>query len=205
MQSLFPSLASLKEVSQDITSASPNIALYIGGNLFQAIFLSGALTACIASGLAAQTSASRLLYAMGRDGILFKKAFSYIHPRMKTPVFNLILTAILAASGLFISLYTATSLINFGAFTSFAFVNLSVIFYYFRKEKSHTITSIIGYVVIPIIGFIFNGYLWFKLDHSAMMIGLVWMAIGLTFLLYVTKFFTKAPPEFHFDESVAGH
>lgn len=204
MQSMFPSLASLQQISPDIEGASPNIALYIGGNLFQAVFLAGALTACIASGLAGQTSASRLLYAMGRDGILFKKIFSYVHPRLGTPVLNLILTGVLAASALFLSLYTATSLINFGAFTAFAFVNLSVLFYYFRRNENHTLKSVIGYVIIPFMGFVFNAYLWYKMDSAAMILGLIWVMVGFIYLLYVTKFFTKAPPEFDFDESAAG-
>src|SRR5699024_7038419 len=62
MQSLFPYIVSLAEISPDLEDASPNMALFIGGNLFQALFLGGALVACIASGLAGQTSGSRLLY-----------------------------------------------------------------------------------------------------------------------------------------------
>ncbi|OIK10851.1 Putrescine importer PuuP [Bacillus sp. MUM 116] len=204
MQSLFPNLSSLKAVSPDIASASPNIAVYIGGTLFQAIFLAGALIACIASGLAAQTSASRLLYAMGKDGMIFKKGFSYIHPKLKTPVFNIVFTAILASSALFLSLYTATSLINFGAYTSFAFVNLSVIFYYFKQRQRFTVKSVIGSVGVPAIGFITNAYLWYKLDASAMIIGLIWTAIGVAYLLYATKLFKKAPPKIQFDESIVG-
>ena len=204
MQSLFPSIGALEQISPDIEAASPNIALYIGGSLFQAIFLSGALTACIASGLAGQTSASRLLYAMGRDGVLFKKVFAYVHPRLATPIFNIILTGALASSALFLSLHTATSLINFGAFTAFAFVNLSVVFYYFKTKQTYTMRSVISYVVIPFIGFSLNVYLWYKLDVAAMTLGLSWMVIGLIYLLGITKFFTKAPPELNFDESAAG-
>ncbi|RWR12924.1 APC family permease [Siminovitchia fortis] len=205
MQSLFPDLSALAVVSPDLEEASPNIALYIGGTLFQAIFLAGALTACIASGLAGQTSGSRLLYAMGRDGVLTKKIFGFVHPRYATPVYNVILTGLLACSALFLSLHAATSLINFGAFTAFSFVNLSVIFYFLRvkKDKTYTVGSVIGYMIVPFIGFLFNAYLWLNLDSSAMTLGLCWSAAGLAYLIYLTKGFTKAPPEIDFSESEA--
>jgi hypothetical protein len=46
-------------------SAASSIALQIGGQLFGAVFLAGLVVAQLTSGLAAQASASRLLYAMG--------------------------------------------------------------------------------------------------------------------------------------------
>lgn len=205
MQSLVPQVEALLAISPDAEEASSNLALYIGGNLFGSLFAAGAMVACIASGLAGQTSGSRLLYAMGRDGVLNKKIFGYVNPRTATPVYNVIITGLLACSALFLDIYTATSLINFGAFTGFAFVNLTVIFYYFRvrKEKNHTFKSILGYVIIPFIGFAYNFYLWFNLDKTALTFGMIWTAVGFLYLLYITKFFTKAPPEIAFEESEA--
>ncbi|HET7578613.1 MAG TPA: APC family permease [Bacillales bacterium] len=204
MQSLFPDVSTLKKISENIASASPNIALYIGGIAFQTVFLAGALVSVIASGLASQTSASRLLYAMGRDRILFQKAFGYVHPRLGTPVFNIILIGVIALTSLLLKLGTAISLINFGAFTAFAFVNLSVMAYFVRSQNERTVKSVLGYVVVPAIGFAFNAYLWYSLDAMAMAVGLIWVAIGIIYLLYVTRFFTQAPPEFNFDESMSG-
>lgn len=205
MQSLFPQVAALIDISPDVEEASSNIALFIGGNLFGSLFAAGAMVACIASGLAGQTSGSRLLYAMGRDGVLNKKLFGYVSPRTATPIFNIIITGLLACSALFLDIYTATSLINFGAFTGFAFVNLSVIFYYLRvrREKNHTFGSIFGYIVVPFIGFAYNMYLWFNLDKAALTFGLIWTAVGFLYLMYITRFFRQDPPEIAFDESEA--
>ena len=44
------------------------------------------------SGIAAQASASRLLYAMGRDSVLPRRLFGKLHPNFHTPVFNIVLT-----------------------------------------------------------------------------------------------------------------
>nr|WP_239549256.1 APC family permease [Scopulibacillus daqui] len=199
MQCLIPNVSVLKNIS----GASPEIAKLIGGTLFQAIFLAGAFVSVTASGLAAQTSASRLLYAMGRDGVLPKKLFSYVHPKFKTPVFNVVILGVIALTALLLNLKTATSFINFGAFTAFSFVNLSVIAFYFKQKKPHTLGSIIEYIIIPLIGLAVNVYLWFHLDRDAMILGLSWIAAGFVYLLYLTKCFTKEPPEFHFDESEA--
>lgn len=200
MQSLFPDVASIQSITDDIEGASPAIAHYIGGIFFQSVFLAGAVVSVIASGLSGQISGSRLVYAMGRDGVFFsKKFFGYIHPRLKTPVNSILFTGILALTAVLLTLDTALSLLNFGAFTAATFVNLSVIFYYFKKLKTRTIKMIIGYIVFPVLGLAMNIYLWFSLDVRAMVMGLLWVALGFVYLLYLTRFFTKETPEFDFD------
>jgi putrescine importer len=194
MQSLYPDVSKL----HDIEGASAEIAQNIGGILFQSIFTSGALISVLASGLASQTSASRLLYAMGRDGVLPQKWFGYVHPKLGTPVFNIIFVGALALSALFLDLVVATSLINFGAFTAFSFVNLAVIMYYFKNKSSLQSSSFIGYVIFPFIGLAFLIYLWFSLDQLAILFGLSWFAIGLFYLLWITKGFRIQPPEYVF-------
>ncbi|ASN06227.1 APC family permease [Virgibacillus necropolis] len=194
MQSLFPDVS----VIQNIASASPEIAKYIGGTLFQAIFIAGYLVAVLACGLTQQMSASRLLYAMGRDGVLPRRFFGYIHPSSGVPVLNILLIGVLACSAIFLDLAKAASLINFGAFVAFTFVNLSVIIFFLRhkKQKKFTVKSIVGSIIIPLIGFGFNLYLWFKLDIDAKIVGFIWTTIGLGYLLYLTKFFKVRPPQF---------
>ena len=64
----------------DPEAASPEIALFVGGKLFQAFFLAGTLSGTLASGLASHASVSRLLYVMGRDQMIPKKLFGFIYP-----------------------------------------------------------------------------------------------------------------------------
>ncbi len=73
----------------DSASAAFDIAQEIGGDLFGSIFLAGLVMAQYASGLAAQASVSRLLFAMGRDNVLPRKFFAFVHPKYHTPVLNL--------------------------------------------------------------------------------------------------------------------
>src|SRR6478736_562104 len=74
-QLVYPNYHSFKVVD----SASFEIAAYIGGTLFSSVFLAGIITSTIASGISSHASASRLLYAMGRESMLPKRLFAYIH------------------------------------------------------------------------------------------------------------------------------
>ena len=125
IQSYFPDMSRFKQPD----AALPEIALYVGGKLFQSIFLVMTFIPTFASGLAAHASVSRLLYVMGRDRVFPEKWFGYIHPKWKTPAINAIIVGIVSLSAIFFDLITATSLINFGALMAFTFVNLSVINY----------------------------------------------------------------------------
>lgn len=196
MQSLFPDVS----IFNDIEGASPEIAVIIGGNLFLSFFLAGALFSVFASGLAAQVSASRLLYAMGRDGVLPKKFFGYLHPKYNSPVANILLIGVLSLSAIFLSLEAATSLINVGAFTAFSFVNLCVIINFFRHQGPRTFGLFVGSLIFPLIGLAFVVYLWANLDIFSIIAGGIWALLGIVYLAFTTDFFKKEPPQIAFDE-----
>lgn len=182
-------------------AALPEIALYVGGKLFQSIFLVTTFINTLASGLASHASVSRLLYVMGRDNVFPEKWFGYIHPRWKTPAFNAVLVGIISLSAIFLDLVTATSLINFGALIAFTFVNLSVISYFvIREKKHHTLKGFINYLVSPLIGAAGVAILWVNLEFSSFTVGLIWASVGFCYLLYITKFFRSAPPQMEVEE-----
>ncbi|WP_449279702.1 APC family permease [Leucobacter sp. GX0328] len=202
MQTLVPDLESLRAVADDIEGASPYLALFIGGIVFQTLFLVGATISVVSSGLASQMSASRLLFAMGRDGILLRKVFGYVSPRFGTPVCNIVLVGAIALVALKLDLNAATSLINFGAFTAFAFVNLSVIAFWIRHRRTnHAAGSTFAWTVVPGIGFLINAALWVGLDGLAMTVGLIWAGVGIVYLLVLTRGFRRPTPELAFDEA----
>ncbi|MED1204414.1 APC family permease [Heyndrickxia acidicola] len=179
----------------DINSAGLEIAAVVGGNLFSAIFLAGMITAQFASGISAQASASRLIFAMGRDGVLPKKVFGFLHSRFKTPIFNILLVAVVGLIALKMDVTTSTSFINFGAFVTFTFVNLSVIAHYFVKKGLRSGKHLITNLIFPLFGAFFDFYLLIHLDKNAIILGLVWAAIGFIYLMFLTKMFKVAPPE----------
>ncbi|EYT54117.1 Putrescine importer PuuP [Leucobacter sp. UCD-THU] len=190
MQVLFPDVSQLA----DIVGASPEIAKYVGGAAFQAIFVGGYMMAVLGCGITQQMSAARLLYAMGRDGALPKRLFGRVSPS-GVPIGNVLLVAAIALTALFVDLDQAASMINFGAFIAFTFVNLSVIFVFFRFLKRRGAGAWLGFVAVPAIGVAINVWLWFSLDTVSMIIGGVWITIGLVYLVVKTRGFRAAAPD----------
>jgi amino acid transporter len=188
-------------VFEDSSSAAFDIAIQIGGNVFGAIFLAGLVIAQFASGLAAQAAASRLLFAMGRDGALPRKIFGAVSARFRSPVTNIVIIGLVGLVALFLDVATSTSFINFGAFTAFTMVNLAVIVYFFRQRAAGVQLNPVLYLVMPILGAIVTAYLLTRLDLNAIVLGLSWLGIGIVVLAIVTKGFRRLPPELTYEDA----
>jgi putrescine importer len=193
MQLFFPDISRFKNPD----AALPEIALYVGGKLFQSIFLCTTFVNTLASGLASHASVSRLLYVMGRDNVFPEKYFGYVHPKWRTPALNVLMVGVVALSALFFDLVTATALINFGALVAFTFVNLSVFNHFWRREgRNKTWKDKVHYLILPLIGAATVAVLWVNLEVTSLTLGLVWAAVGILYLTYLTGRFRKPPPQF---------
>ena len=95
LQLFFPDISRFQQPD----AVLPEIALYVGGKLFQAVVLVCTTVAVLASGLASHAGVSRLLYVMGRDRALPSRVFGYIHPTWQTPALNVLLVGMLAPLG----------------------------------------------------------------------------------------------------------
>lgn len=187
----------------DSSSAALEIAKQIGGNLFGAVFLAGLILAQFASGIAAQASASRLLFAMGRDGTLPRSVFGTLSAKFRTPAANLVMVGAVGLLAMFLDVATSTSFINFGAFVAFTLVNVSVIVYYFRHRAAGEPRNPLLYVVAPAIGAVITSYLLLQLDTRAIVLGLCWLAVGIVVLGVTSRGFRTLPPEIAVDEAEA--
>ncbi|NIF31174.1 APC family permease [Enterobacter sp. Cy-643] len=193
MQLFFPDISRFKNPD----AALPEIALYVGGKLFQSIFLCTTFVNTLASGLASHASVSRLLYVMGRDNVFPEKYFGYVHPKWRTPALNVIMVGVVALSALFFDLVTATALINFGALVAFTFVNLSVFNHFWRREgRNKTWREKLHYLILPLIGAATVAVLWVNLEVTSLTLGLVWAAVGILYLAFLTRRFRRPPPVF---------
>ncbi|WP_426451346.1 hypothetical protein ACP26L_04335 [Paenibacillus sp. S-38] len=79
---------------------------------------------------------------------------------------------------LVISLETAVKFVSFGALTAFIFVNLSVIGQKYIREKLRSPLQTCQYLLFPLIGAGFIGWLLSLLDASALLMGGGWVAFG---------------------------
>ncbi|MDF9435035.1 APC family permease [Chromohalobacter israelensis] len=179
-------------------AAAYEIARNIGGDIFVSIFLIGLVVGQFASGIAAQASGARLLYAMGRDDVLPKRWLGKLS-RFGTPLGGLLLSGVVALLALTMDVLSAASFINFGAFLAFALVNLSVIFHYYLKERRRGGMETLWFLICPLIGLGAILWLMLSLDHLAIMLGGAWLAFGLAWLIWLTRGFSRPTPELHMD------
>lgn len=184
-----------------VDETQPEILLLVGGAFFQSVVLSFAIITVMASGISAHAGVSRLMYVMGRDGVLPKKFFGYISPKSFTPSLNIWLAGVICLTAGFLSLEFVVALISFGALTAFSFVNLSVICSYcFRDGRTKTLKDIVNFFIIPMLGFISIGALWLEVEDTSLKAGLTWAAIGIVYLAWMTKGFRKAAPQHHLSD-----
>jgi amino acid transporter len=104
---------------------------------------------------------------------------------------------------MFLDVATSTSFVNFGAFTAFTLVNVSVIASYVKAKPETRNTLMSGgwlrNIAFPVLGAIFCAYLLINLDKQALVLGLSWLAIGIVILAVLTKGFKHNPPEYEAD------
>ncbi|MGG8472799.1 MULTISPECIES: APC family permease [Rahnella] len=193
LQLYFPDISSFK----DPDASQPEIMLQVAGRAFQFGALIFSSITVLASGMAAHAGVSRLMYVMGRDGVFPKRFFGYIHPKWRTPSFNVLLVGAIALMAINFDLVTATALINFGALVAFTFVNLSVISqFWIREKRNKTVMDHIQYLLLPLCGALTVGALWVNLEEGSMVLGLIWGAIGFIYLACMTKSFRNPVPQY---------
>ena len=174
-----------------LDTASMSVAHRVGGSLLDVSLTTVLLVASIGSGITAQIGASRLLYGMGRDGIISKKIFGHLDRKYFTPNYNLIIIGVITLASAFIFNYEECArLINFGAFFAFMAVNIAAIReYYFRRQK--TIKNFLFNFVPAASGFILSLFIWLNLPTTTFIIGGSWMFAGIIYLAIRTQGFRK--------------
>jgi putrescine importer len=176
---------------KNLDSASLELARHIGGDLLASIFIAATIVGQFTAGISSTASISRILYVMGRDGVLPKQVFGYIHPKFRTPVVNIVLVAIISLLGIALNLSTVISFINFGALTAFLFVNISVISQFYIRNNRRSFGDSFRYLIIPLIGSGFILWLWSYANKNSLILGFSWTVLGVIYLAYLTKFFKK--------------
>jgi amino acid transporter len=172
-----------------VETAFMDIGKLIGGDL---LFLSISFVLVVgglASAITGQASASRLLVGMGRDALLPRRFFAYIHPRLGTPVYSVLLMGAIHLAGALILRYTeAAELVNFGALLGFMLVNLAIVrHFYFRLRQRGIWLNL----TIPFIAFAVCFCLWVNLSEFSLKLGAGWLSLGIIYLLFLTRGFRK--------------
>ncbi len=195
------SFSNLETAFMDICSRVGGVFLF---NAMGAILI----VAAFGSGLTGTLGAARLLFGMGRDGVLPRRFFGYLKPGSSTPTYNILLIGGLAFLGAVVLNYIGSAyehageLLNFGAFLAFMGVNFAC-FWQFSviAKKAGGERRLLRDAILPLIGFAFCGVIWLNLNIIAKTVGGIWFVVGLLYVGYKTNWFRSAPVMIDFSDS----
>ncbi len=191
----------------NLETAFMDVCRRVGGMpLFQAM---GAILvlAALGSGLTGGLGAARLLFGMGRDGVLPRKFFAHLHRETSTPTYNFLLVALISFVGAVVLNYVgnafehAAELLNFGAFLAFMGVNLSTFWHFCIVLRGKKRMRLLADALLPLAGFAFCALIWWNLNVLAKVVGGIWFAIGLGYIAVATRGFRLTPKMIDFSES----
>ncbi|MQS98385.1 APC family permease [Companilactobacillus halodurans] len=122
---------------------------------------------------------SRLIYALGRDGMI-PNNFGKIDSKAKTPILALNTITILAILlGGFVSLNELTSLVNIGTLVSFTFVALGIIKLRHRSDVPKSDFKVPFYPWLPIISVVLCVLLMTQVSINSWIAFIAWFLIGI--------------------------
>ncbi|RXA82143.1 amino acid permease [Latilactobacillus sakei] len=149
-------------------------------NCFAGLLSLGALAGMFTMMLTMTYSSSRLVYSIGRDGLL-PKMLGKIETRHQTPINSVrVVTVIIATLGGLVSLDQLTNLVNIGTLIAFFFMSIGVI--PLRKRKD--IPNKDGFKVplypwLPLLSGLLCLFMLFELPAVTWMAAEIWFILGL--------------------------
>lgn len=191
----------------NLETAFMDVCQRVGGTpLFQAMGLI-LILAAVGSGLTGGLGAARLLFGMGRDGVLPRRFFAHLSGDSSTPTYNILLVGAIALAGAIGLNYVgnayehAGELLNFGAFLAFMGVNFSTFWHFGLVMRKKRRPQLLGDILLPLGGFAFCALIWWNLNPLAKFVGGIWFAVGLVYSAVTTRGFRLAPKLIDFSES----
>ncbi|AZL10039.1 MAG: APC family permease [Brevibacterium aurantiacum] len=178
----------------DVDSGALDVMGAAGGEFLAIFFTAAYVAGACGSALTSQASVSRILFAMGRDGVLPKRFFGRLSPRFHTPILATLCVGVVSLFALAVDLSFISEMVSFGALIAFSAVNLSVIKHFIIDGNRRGSRAIINFIVLPGIGFCLTLWLWTSLSPRTLLIGAIWLALGIGYLAFVTRGFRRPTP-----------
>lgn len=151
------------------------------GSWASTILAAGAVISIFSVTLVTMYGQTRILFAMGRDGLLPSR-FARVNTRTMTPVSNTVIVAI-AASALaaFIPLEKLADMVSIGTLTAFVVVSVGVIILRVREPGLPRAFKVPGYPVTPALSVLACGYILASLHWYTWIAFSGWVALALIF------------------------
>ena len=163
--------------SEAVLSTIANRA--VGGSWAGTLIAFGAIISIFSVVLVTLYGQTRILFAMGRDGLL-PKVFTKVSKRSQTPVANTIIVgAVIAIPAAFVSLGQLAEATSIGTLGAFAVVNIGVIV--LRKKQPNLPRGFKTplFPVMPILGILLIVLIVAGLDPITWLVFAIWMIVGL--------------------------
>ena len=192
-------------VQPDWANTDPDMGFFdsvmiVGG---QGLYIFMLVVNIIAIGIAnimnAQLASSRLLYSMGRDGVI-PRIFGKVHPKYQTPWFASLFLGVVTlclALPLMDRMNDLAEFVNFGALSSFVMLNFATfLFFFVREGKRKTFGDWVKYLICPWIGILILVYVFTGFQTPTYIVGVCWLVIGLIIGAVKSKGYKEVPEAF---------
>lgn len=143
------------------------------------------IVACFGAALSGQVAAARILFGMGRDGVL-PAVFSRLTPRRNTPAFSIILVGVVAFVPCGIINFEKTAeILNSGALAAFMAVDLAAFWQFYVRggPKRRRLPD----AAAPLAGLFSCLAIWLSLPRLALSIGILWLLIGVALAAFKAR------------------
>ena len=159
-----------------------------GTPIWGTILALGAVISIFSVTLVTLYGQTRILFAMGRDGML-PHVFARVSPRTQTPVNNTIIVAIVVAIlAAIVPLDYLIDVVSIGTLTAFIVVSLGVLILRYREPDLPRGFKVPGFPVTPILSILACAYILASLHWYTWVIFAGWVAVFLVFyMLYGRK------------------
>lgn len=156
----------------------------VGLNSWNKLITLGALIGIFTAMITMLLGGSRLLYALGRDGLL-PKAMGNVDAKKMIPNTAIIISTIVAAifAGL-VPLMQLASLINAGTLLAFAFISFGIIPLRHRKDIKNDGFKMPLYPYLPVIAGLLSVYFIVMLPKETKIMVSIWIIVGI--IIYFT-------------------
>ena len=164
-----------------------------GSEWAPALIALGAVVSIFSVVLVTMYGQTRILFAMGRDGLL-PPVFTKVNARTQTPVNNtIIMMAIISVLAAFVPLGQLAEATSIGTLTAFVLVNFGVIALWVARPDIQRTFRVPLMPLFPVIGALMCLYLIAALDVITWIVFAIWMAIGLAIYFGYSRKHSRAP------------
>jgi amino acid transporter len=154
-----------------------------GNTAGSTIVAAGAVISIFSVTLVTLYGQTRILFTMGRDGLL-PATFAKVNPRTMTPVRNTMIVAFaVAVLAALVPLGRLAEIVSIGTLTAFIVVSAGVVVLRIQEPDLPRGFKVPGYPVTPVLSIAACAYILFSLHWYTWIAFSGWVAVALTFYL----------------------